>query len=53
MLIAAFKHLAVYLEVSALSKQSQAPNGDMKEEVKLALSKQSQVPSGDMKEGVT
>jgi hypothetical protein len=53
MLIAAFKHPAVYLGVSALSKQSQAPNGDRKGEVMLALSKQCQEPSGDMKEGVT
>jgi hypothetical protein len=52
MLIAAFKHLAVYLGVSALSKQSQVPNGHRKEEVMLALSKQSQARSGDMKEGV-
>ena len=50
---AAFKHSAVYLGVSALTKQSQEPNGVMKEEVKLALSKQSQAPSGDMEEGVT
>jgi hypothetical protein len=53
MLIAGFKHLAAYLGMSALSKQSQAPSGDMKEEVMLSLSKQSQAPSRDMKEGVT
>ena len=53
MLIAGFKHLAAYPGMLALSKQSEAANGDMKEEVMLALSKQSQVPSGDMKEGVT
>jgi hypothetical protein len=53
MLIAGFKHLAAYLGVPALSKQSQEPNGDMKEEVMLALSKQSQAPSRDMKEGMT
>ena len=55
MLIAGFKHLAAYLGMLALKlslaafilqfilechKQSQAPNGDMEEEVKLALSKQ-------------
>lgn len=32
---AAFKHSAVYLGVPVLTKQSQAPNGDMDEEVKL------------------
>ena len=32
---AAFKHSAVYLGVPVLTKQSQAPNGDMEEEVKL------------------
>ena len=30
-----FKHSAVYLGVPVLTKQSQAPNGDMEEEVKL------------------
>ena len=53
MLIAGFKHSAVYLGVSALTKQSQAPNGVKKEEVKLALSKQSQEPGGDNEGGVT
>jgi hypothetical protein len=33
MLFAAFKHLAGYPGMLALSKQSQAPNGDMKEGV--------------------
>lgn len=53
MLIAGFKHLAAYLGVSSLSKQSQAPKGDMKEEEMLALSKQFQAPTGDVKEVVT
>ena len=39
MLIAGFKHLAVYLGIPALSKKSQVPSGDKKVGVTLLPSK--------------
>ena len=39
MLIAGFKHLAAYLGMLALSKQSQVPSGDKKQGVTLFPSK--------------